>query len=458
MSYSSFIAKKRVESVTSGFDADLSRYPLFDYQAPITHWALRRGKAAIFANTGLGKTIMQTVWADQVLRHTNKPVLILAPLGVTYQTVRKAAEYGIEVRLAKSNEDIKGPGIYVTNYERMGKFDLSVLSGVALDEASILKGDGSMRRGITEGFAGTPYRLSCTATPSPNDHMELGTQSEFLGIMSQTEMLAQYFVHDGSDTSKWRLKGHGIKRFWEWVASWAVLIHKPSDLGFDDGAHILPPLHYHEHVVETAPQEGLFVEPALSLIDRNRARKDSVQDRVSIAAEKANSIDDQVLIWCNLNDESKALADSIDGAVEVRGSDSDEHKEKALLGFSNGTVKKLVTKPSIAGFGMDWSGCNQQIFVGLSDSWEKYYQAIRRCYRFGQTRPVHVHIVSADTEGAVVANIKDKDRKNAEMARQMRGLMAGFMSRNVLGSEIEKTEYEPDQKIIIPAFVTGNAA
>lgn len=452
--YQEFLKAKQVKSLQSGFTGDLSGYPLFDYQGAIVDWALRRGRAAIFADTGLGKTIMQTAWADQVAKHTGMPVILLAPLAVSYQTVKKAAEYGIAAKLAASQDDVTGLGVYVTNYEKLVHFDADTFAGVVLDESSILKGmNGSTRRKITDAFSATPYRLSCTATPSPNDHMELGTQSEFLGVMGQLEMLAMYFIHDGGDTSKWRLKGHGVRRFWEWVATWAVLIRKPSDLGFADDAHELPEIVYHEHIIETEPEGGLLVDPAQSLMERNQARRDSVDDRVAMAVDIASGIDDSVLVWCNLNDEAEKLSKGIDGAVEVRGSDTDKHKEHALLGFSEGEVQKLVTKPKIAGFGMDWSHCNQMVFVGLSDSWEQYYQAVRRCQRFGQKRQVHVHVVSADTEGAVVANIKAKDRKNEEMARQMVALMAGFMRRNVLGATTEKTEYAASVDLTLPSFL-----
>ena len=458
MSYLRFIETKIQKSVSCGFEGDLSGYPLFDYQRAIVSWALRRGRAAIFADTGLGKTIMQMSWADQVHRKTGRPVVVLAPLAVAHQTVKEAGKFGIQARFAASAEDVTG-GIVVTNYEKLHKFDPSVFAGVVLDESSILKGiDGKLRRMITDSFSATPYRLSCTATPAPNDHMELGTQAEFLGIMGQVEMLAQFFIHDGSDTSKWRLKGHGVKKFWEWVSTWAVVIRKPSDLGFEDAGHKLPELIYHQHTVETEADGGLFVEPAQSLQERNQARRSSIEDRVNLAANIAGSVDGQVLVWCNLNDESVSLARSIDGAIEVSGSDKDEHKAAAMLGFSQGEIRALVTKPKIAGFGMNWQNCNQMIFVGLSDSWEQYYQAIRRCWRYGQTKPVHVHVISADTEGAVVENIRRKDQQNAEMAEQMAGYMREFMQREVFQATQEKTDYAPRQPMKLPAFIRERAA
>lgn len=460
MNYQDFLEQKKINSESYGFDIDLSHlewfmYELFDYQNAIVRWALRRGRAAIFADTGLGKTAMQLAWADQVRTHIKVPVIILAPLAVAHQTVKEGEKFGIESKYASCQDDISGPGIYVTNYEKLHKFDCSVFGGVVLDESSILKGmNGKVRKQVTEAFSKTPYRLSCTATPSPNDHMELGTQAEFLGIMSQLEMLAQYFVHDGSDTSKWRLKGHGVKRFWEWVSTWAVVIRKPSDLGFQDDGHELPELILHQHTVECAASDELFVTPAQSLSERISARRNSLHDRVQLAAKIAGEYSDQsLLVWCNLNDESDALSSAIDGAVNVSGSDKAEHKEKSMLGFAEGAVRVMVTKPKIAGFGMNWQICNRMIFVGLSDSWEQYYQAIRRCWRYGQTKPVHVHIVSAETEGAVVENIRRKDIQHDEMADQMVGFMREFMQREVLQSTTQKTEYQPAQPIQLPTFL-----
>lgn len=447
MEYDDFLKNKEFEQPSAGFDCEDLPYPLFDYQSPIVKWALKRGKAAIFADTGLGKTIMQLAWADQVAKNTNGCVLILAPLAVADQTVVEGRKYGIEIQKAIHDMGFSS-GVFITNYEQLHKYSACDFTGIVLDESSILKGmDGRRRKEITEFAKNIPYRLSCTATPSPNDFMEIGTQSEFLGVMSQVEMLAMFFIHDGADTAKWRLKGHGKAKFFEWMSTWSVFIRSPSDLGFDATRHELPCLVYHAHVVETIPIDSLFVEPAQGLQERNKARKDSVDDRVAIAAEIANGMDGQVLIWCNLNDESEKLSSAIKDAIEVKGSDKPDHKKNSLLGFADGSVRVLVSKPKIAGFGMNWQNCNQMIFVGLSDSWESYYQAIRRCWRFGQKQDVHVHVVSADTEGAVVENIRRKDENNKHLGEQMLNHMKKFMDKEIFSASVEKTEYKANQKM-----------
>lgn len=453
MDYQEFIRGKSFRHVEAGFDAGDLPYGLFDYQEPIVRWALKRGKAAIFADTGLGKTIMQLAWADKVSKHTGGPVLVLAPLAVSNQTIEEGAKYGIDVQKATPGAPMFGPHIVITNYEQLHKFNPDEFQGLVLDESSILKGmDGRRRREITEFAQSIPYRLSCTATPSPNDFMELGTQSEFLGIMSQVEMLAMFFIHDGGDVAKWRLKGHGESKFFQWLATWAIVIRKPDDLGFDGSRHALPELVYHSHIIETEPENSLFVEPAQGLQDRNKARKDSVRDRVAKAAEIANGMDGQVLIWCHLNEESDLLTQSVRDAVEVKGADNTDHKTASLMGFAHGDVRILVSKPKIAGFGMNWQNCNQMIFVGLSDSWESYYQAIRRCWRFGQTKPVHVHVVSADTEGAVIENIQRKDQQNKVLGEKMVEHMKTMMDRSIFAAATTKTEYNPKKQMELPKW------
>lgn len=452
MDYQEFIKNKSFRSPVCGFECGDLPYPLFDYQIPIVKWAIKRGKAAIFADTGLGKTIMQMAWGDQVFKKTNGAVLFLAPLAVSNQTIEEGKKYGIEIK--KASPDIDSPGLFITNYEQLHKYDPSKFIGIVLDESSILKGmDGRRRKEITDFALSIPYRLSCTATPSPNDFMELGTQCEFLGIMSQVEMLAMFFIHDGADVSKWRLKGHGKSKFFEWLATWAIVIRSPSDLGFDGSSHNLPDIIYHEHVIKTEPTDGLFVVPAQGLQDRNLARKSSVDLRVQKAADLANSMTGQILIWCHLNDESQKLSELICDAVEVTGSDSSEKKTDALMGFAHGDVRVLVSKPKIAGFGMNWQNCHQMIFVGLSDSWESYYQAIRRCWRFGQKNNVHVHVVSADTEGAVVENIKRKDNQNKILGENMINHMKSVMDRKIFSAATIKTEYNPTKKMELPKWL-----
>jgi len=419
MEYEEFIKSKALETVPCGFNLPLEEISadLFDFQAVIVQWALRKGRAAIFADTGLGKTGMQLTWAQHVVDHTEGNVLILAPLCVAHQTVKEGAKFNVAVNYCRSQDGIK-PGVNITNYETLGKFDLSQFAGVVLDESSILKNSmGSTRNDIIDACQPVPYRLSCTATPSPNDFMELGNQVEFLGMMKMAEMLAMFFTHDGGDTGKWLLKGHGKTRFWEWMASWAVCIRNPSDLGFDGSRYVLPPMEIFSHVVESAPVDDLFAKPVVGLLERNQARKESIDERVAKIAEIVNASSEQWVIWCHRNEESEKLAKLINGARDVKGSDSVDQKEKTIDSFTDGSLRVLITKPSIAGFGMNWQHCNHTAFVGLSDSWEQYYQSIRRFYRFGQTKSVQVHVVSAESEGAVVDNIKRKDTQNIEMCR-----------------------------------------
>jgi len=456
MDYCNFLEQKHIDNIDAGFESYKNMYSeeLKPHQDACITWACKRGRAALFLDTGLGKTLCQLTWAEQVNAHTDGYILILAPLAVSHQTKREADKFGINAQVVADKSEINEPGIYITNYEKLDHFDTEIFIGVVLDESSILKGiQGKVRKFITESFATTPYKLSCTATPSPNDFMELGTQSEFLGLMSQVEMLAMFFIHDGGDTAKWRLKGHGKSRFWEWLSTWSIFIRSPEDLGFDGSEYDLPPIEYHEHVIDTKPVDSLFVEPAQTLLERNQARKLSVVDRCEKAADIANGLD-SALIWCNLNDESALLKKLIVDAVEVKGSDKDDHKSKSLIGFSTGEVKKLVSKPKIAGFGMNFQNSNNCIFVGLSDSWEAFYQAIRREWRFGQTKTVHVHIVSADTEGAVVMNIKRKDDQHKDLMTSMMGHMRELTKKSVFGATIEKTDYLPSEEMDIPSWLT----
>lgn len=428
---------------------------LFNHQSDITRWSLRKGRSAVFAGTGLGKSIIQLEWSKHVHKHTGGNVLILAPLAVASQTVREGQKIDLNVTLCRQQSDVKS-GINITNYEMLHKFNPDEFEGIVLDESSILKAfDGKMRTEIIESFRNTPFRLACTATPAPNDYMELGNHSEFLGVMSRTEMLSMFFVHDGGETQKWRLKGHAESKFWEWVASWAVLIQKPSDLGYDDGDYILPPLNIVDHIVEiNRPLEGeLFKSEAKTLQERQKARRETIEERVAKCAEIVNSTDRPFLVWCDLNKESELLAKSIPGAVEVKGSDSPEHKEKAMLDFANGKIRCLVSKPSICGFGMNWQHCADMAFVGLSDSFEQIYQAIRRCYRFGQKNQVNVHMITSDLEGAVAENIRRKEADFERMAEEMLKHTRKITAENIRATTIEKTEYVPRLKMTIPSWL-----
>jgi len=453
-SYKEFLAGKQYRHIDAGFDSYDLPDQMKDFQRDCVAWACRRGRSAIFADTGLGKTFMQLAWAAQVERETNRPVLVAAPLCVAQQTVREGEKFGIASNYMRE-PGFSNPRIHVTNYEMLKNFDPADYAGIVLDESSILKGmDGRLRKQITEFASVIPYRLSCTATPSPNDFMELGTQSEFLGIMTQVEMLAQFFIHDGSDTQKWRLKGHARSKFWEWLATWSILIRHPADLGYSDDGYDLPPLRFVDHVVETGENDGLFAKVAQGLQERNNARRQSVDLRVEKAAEIANQMTGPVLVWCHLNDESAKLAEMIGGAQQVYGAMPPEDKEMHLLAFADGDLDVLVTKPRIAGYGLNWQHCNQMIFVGLSDSWESFYQAVRRCWRFGQQREVTVHIVTADTEGAVLENIQRKQRQNDEMRREMALVMRDLTVAEIKGAKHERTDYLPSQSLEIPAWMS----
>ncbi|GIM47013.1 hypothetical protein DNHGIG_25620 [Collibacillus ludicampi] len=447
--YESFIQNKRAVMPPSGFhvDRDKLHSSLFDFQRDLVRWALLRGRAAIFAGTGLGKTRMQIEWAMNVHRITGGDVLLLAPLAVASQTIREGAELGYEIHMCRSQDDVK-PGLNITNYEMLHHFEPVLFEGVVLDESSILKSfTGKIRTELIESFAFTPYRLACTATPAPNDFMEIGNHAEFLGVMSRTEMLSMFFVHDGGETQKWRLKGHAEDAFWRWVASWGVVLEKPSDLGYPDDGYILPPLNIYDHVIEV---EG---EPAKTLSQRQRARKETVAERVAACAEIVNATDKPFLVWCDLNVESEMLAAAIPDAVEVKGSDKPSHKEKAMLDFAAGKIRVLVTKPSIAGFGMNWQHCADMAFVGLSDSFEQVFQAIRRCYRFGQRQPVNVHMITSSREGVVAENIKRKEDDFRKMVSEMIKYTKDITSESIRSTEREVAEYVPKQPIIIPSWL-----
>lgn len=445
-SYAEFLAQKQRVDRPTGFEPVNLNQKLFPFQQAIVTWACRRGRAAIFADCGLGKTGMQLEWADQVCGQTGGKVLILAPLAVAAQTLREADKFEIGgVGVVRSQDECGSFRICIANYEMLAHFDASAFVGVVLDESSIIKNfTGAIRNAIIDAFKQTPYRLACTATPAPNDYMELGNHAEFVGAMTRTEMLSMFFCHDGGDTSQWRLKGHAEADFWRWICSWSVMMRKPSDIGFDDDGFALPPIHFAEHLVKADPLKAgvLFEVDSPSLEDRRRARKASIDDRVAAAAKLCAGNDEQWLVWCDLNDESAKLTAAIDGAVEVKGSDDPEHKERAMLDFAAGKVRVLVTKPKIAGFGMNFQACRNMAFVGLSDSYEALYQSVRRCWRFGQKRDVHVHIITASTEGAVLDNVKRKERDAEEMAARMVGATSDITKIAIQGTARTMSTYE----------------
>lgn len=462
MQYLDFLRSKQRKVEASGFEKprDTMNPLAFGWQKDIVFWALKKGRAALFEDCGLGKTLQQLEWAQSVCDHTGQPVLIVAPLAVAEQTKREGEKFGYDVCVCRTQDDVRN-GINITNYEMLSHFDSAAFGGVVLDESSILKNFTSkLRTQIIETFRETPYKLSCTATPSPNDYMELGNQAEFLGVMSRTEMLATYFIHDGANTSKWRLKGHAESRFWEWVAEWAVVLTSPADLGYPADGYDLPEIVTTEHLVEPEinAMDGnmtLFTKTAQTLSERREARRNSLHERCAEASRIVETDDGQWLVWCDLNDESSLLKKIIPDAVEIRGSDAPKDKADRLRGFTSGDIRILVTKPSIAGFGLNWQGCHNMIFVGLSDSYEMMYQAIRRCYRFGQEHTVHVHIVTSTAEGAVRENIERKERQRAEMTAEMVKHTKEILRKEIRGTARDVVDYNPQVEMVVPEWLTA---
>lgn len=459
--YLDFLSNKSFIDPPTGIVGDLPDLnpKLKPFQADIVKWALRRGRAAIFADTGLGKSFMQLEWADKVRNHTQGRVLVLAPLAVARQTENEAKKWGIDgVHAVKDNED-RGNIVYVTNYDKLHKFNPDDFSGIVLDESSIIKNvDGKTRTTIIDQFKNTPWKLAATATPSPNDFMELGNHSEFLNAMTQHEMLATFFLHDGGSTQNWRLKGHAEDEFWRWVASWAVLIKHPRDLGYNDDGYDLPPVNKHQITVKTShdPEDTgmLFHVEASSLQDRIRARKDTISDRVNAAIDVVKSNPNEPwLIWCGLNDEADMMQSGIQDAIQVSGSNKEDEKEDRLLGFSSGKYRILVTKPKIAGMGMNWQHCSNMVFVGLNDSFEQMYQAIRRCWRFGQEKEVNVYIVASDREGAVVKNVARKEGEALRMADNMLKHMIDIQRENISAASRNVDKYRGIEKMKLPEWV-----
>lgn len=450
MTYEEFLKAKDTERIESGFEVDPKKInkALFPFQRDIVAWALKKGKAAIFSDCGTGKTFMQLEFANQVCKHTKGNALIVAPLSVVEQTKKEGEKFGIKVTVCRTGEDVK-KGINITNYEMLEHFTARDFICVVLDESSILKSfTSSTRNLLIDMFQMTAYRLACTATPSPNDHSEIGNHSEFLGIMSRTEMLATYFIHDGGNTSAWRLKGHGEKKFWEWVATWAVCVRNPADLGYSSEGYNLPELNMIEHITASEPDEyELVAHRAETLSERREARKKSLDDRIQITKELVENSDDSWLVWCDYNAESESLHRAIEGSIEVQGKDSPDYKAETALSFAEGKIKTLISKPSIYGFGMNFQNCHEVVFCGISDSYEQFYQAIRRCWRYGQEHSVNVHIILSEAELNVLENIKQKQNQMDELQNNMVALM-----HDVTMSEIKHTtrivaDYKPKYEL-----------
>jgi superfamily II DNA or RNA helicase len=432
VSYEAFLATKAVRAQPCGLTSlPMLNALLFGFQREVTAWALRLGRAAIFSGCGTGKSWMGLEWARCIVEHTGKPALILTPLAVAQQFIREGEKLGIKVHDTRASDvpELCFPGIWVANYEQLHRLDklLPLLSAVVLDESSILKNaSGKTRQLLIDTFRNTPYRLCMTATPSPNDPAELGNHAEFLGIMRHVDMLQRFFEHDAGDTGTWVLKGHGRKPFWRWCAQWSMCFNKPGDIGFSDEGYDLPPLELHEHVlpvVKVPEQRGQMTfaaaYEATSLVEQRAVRRDSLDARVAKAAELVNGGREQWLVWASLNDESEALTKAINGAVEIAGSHSVEAKEESILRFLDGKTRVLVTKCSILAWGLNAQCCSRQLFVGADHSFEQWYQAIRRSYRFGQTNPVQVHQICTSADGRITANLQRKREEFEAMHREM---------------------------------------
>ena len=447
MTYQQFIQSKQAKTSAVGFEPeDLNRH-LFPFQKEIVQRACRRGKYAIFADCGLGKTLMQLEWAHQVAKETGGTVLILCPLAVAAQTVSEGEKFGIHVNQWPTNG-----AVVITNYESFHKVDLDGVTGVVLDESSILKNFmGRMKQSILERCQGIPYKLACTATPSPNDPLELGNHSEFLDVLSRNEMSATYFIHDGGSTQKWRLKGHAEKSFYKWVGTWSSVIRKPSDLGYEDSDHELPPLHFHSREIETEQRDHgmLFNEVAVSATNFNAELRLTKVPRMETAAEIVNASDEPFIVWVRQNEEAKFILNLIPDAVEVHGSQSPEEKESAFLAFKGGKFRVLVTKTKIAQFGLNFQHCPNQIFASLDFSFEGLYQAIRRSYRFGQNKEVNIYIISTDTMENVTQSINRKQKQFNEM---MTGIVThANETEYTMKAHYEKVETKTDDYHLVNA-------
>ena len=461
--YATFLASKRTAIQYQGFKPKNLNRHLKDFQGALVDWFCRLGRPGCFTSTGTGKTLMELAFAEQVVRNTGKDVLILCPLAVAQQTLREAEKFeiSVDVCLVREQNDVKA-GINLINYERLHKIDASRFIAVVPDEASIMKHAGSKTRGqLMDAFHDTPYRMPASATPAPNDYMEIGNQAEFCGWMSSNEMLATFFTHDSGETSKWRLKGHALENgvFWKWMASWAVMMQMPSDLGFSDDGYILPPLRYHEHCIDTGPAAGmLFATEAKTLADERAARRSTLPRRVEIAAELANAdheSGDAWIVWCGLNDESKQIAKLIPDAVEVTGSQDIDEKEEKLNAFMQGKHRVLVSKASIAGFGLNMQCCHKMAICGIDHSFESMFQLLRRCWRFGQANPVDAHLIYSAYDLGIRDNLRRKERDFNTMTGSIAEVMRDESRHVIRESEHNKMDYSPAMAMALPKWL-GN--
>ena len=462
MDYAEFLKSKELKTIQAGFDVpeEWLSDRLFDFQKDIVRWALKKGKAAILTGCGTGKSFMLLEWALCVHKKTGGNVLIISPLSVVKQTAMEAQKFEIcKVNICRTQDDVKD-GLNITNYEMAEHFDADKFAAVVLDESSILKSFTSKTTmEFTDKFHRTPYKLLCTATIAPNDYTEIGTSCEFLGIMSRTEMLATYFVHDSGKTSDWRLKKAGVKKFWEWFATWAMYFNSPADLGYKVDGYDLPALNIKTIITKSEVGDyEMFAKVAETLQERREARKESMEDRTDIALQLTLRDNDQWLIWVDYNDESEMLRKKIPGCVEIKGSDEPETKAQASIDFANGDIRCLVSKASIFGFGSNFQSCHNEIFCGLSDSYERFYQAVRRCWRFGQEQSVNVYIILSEKEISVLDNIKRKQAQMDEMQKQMTALMKEVTLSEIKHTTRITTDYKPTKTLELPAFLKGATA
>ena len=460
--YAEFLETKRRKPPSSGIGCTASDISegLFEFQRHIVAWAVGRGRASVWADTGLGKSRIQVAWLEQVIKHSGERGLILAPLAVAQQTIREAAAIGVPVEYVHDAAEAERAGsqVVITNYDRLHLMDPARFGAVVLDESSILKAfSGTTKRALVASFKDTPYRLCCTATPAPNDIEELCNHADFLGLMTPAEMRSTFFIADSrGEFMRYRLKGHAHQAFYDWLASWAIACRTPSDLGFSDDGYILPPLNINDHFIETdwAAEGELFTPRLGGVTHRSQVRKDTLVERVeATAALVAAEPGEQWLVWCGMNVEADLLTTAIPGAVNVQGSDDADVKASRLLDFAERRFRVLVTKPSLAGFGMNFQSCSRMAFCGLGDSMEQYYQAIRRCWRFGQDRPVDVHIVLTEPERVIAENGRAQEHVARETTSGLIAAIAAQNRRELFAGTSRHDDYEPRYPVRVPAWL-----
>ena len=452
LDYTEFLASKAPRARPMGIEPGAMPEHLFDFQADVVAFGLRQGRSALFLDTGLGKTLCELEWCRKAAEASNGHALILTPLAVARQIEAEAKRFGYSARVVRDQTEV-GPGISICNYDRLDKLNPAAFGAVALDESSILKNfNGATTRALIDAFAGTRFKLCATATPAPNDHTELGQHAEFLGIMSQAEMLVRWFVNDTADTGQWRLKGHAQQAFWDWMASWARCAKSPEDLGYDGSRFVLPELRIHRHHVQAQimPQDGTLFGADVSATNMHALKRQTADARAElVAALVAADPGEPWIIWCDSDAEADALRAVLPAAIEVRGSHPIERKEAALLDFAAGTIPQMITKASIAGRGLNYQNCARMAYVGRSFSYEAWYQSVRRCWRFGQVREVHVHLIVAEGEDQIGRVI---DRK-AEDHRVMQQAMVAAMRRNEARTSEVRVAYRPTHSGRAPSWL-----